>query len=166
MRRAEYGTAGVPDYMGQGQLAERYTQFIIQELLPYLQQRYPTFPLTRRAFAGWSLGGLSALDIVWRYPSFFQLAGIFSGSLWWRSKPLGADYRDDRDRIMHQLIRVGNFHPGQQFFFECGTADETADRNMTLLPGKRPWLNFYNFSSSFRNQVVGHRCADVKTMLG
>lgn len=128
-RRAEYGTAGVPDYLGQGQEAENYTRFIIRELLPFLQRQYPGMRVTRRAFAGCSLGGLSALDITWRYPDIFQLAGVFSGALWWRSKPLGNDYRDDRDRIMHQLIGAGSYHPGQQFFFECGTADETADRN-------------------------------------
>ncbi|MET3877013.1 alpha/beta hydrolase-fold protein [Chitinophaga sp. OAE865] len=128
-RKAVYGTAGVPDYMGQGQLAESYTRFIIDELLPFLQQQYPDMRIVKRAFAGFSLGGLSALDIVWRHPDIFGLAGVFSGSLWWRSKPLGEDYNDDTDRIMHQLIRAGSYHPGQQFFFECGTADETADRN-------------------------------------
>lgn len=128
-RKAIYGTAGVPDYMGQGQLAENYTRFIIDELLPFLQQQYPDLRIVKRAFAGFSLGGLSALDIVWRHPDLFGLAGVFSGSLWWRSKPLGAGYNDDTDRIMHQLVRAGSYHPGQQFFFECGTADETADRN-------------------------------------
>lgn len=128
-RRAEYGTAGVLDYLGQGAQAESYTRFILRELLPYLQQQYPGMQIRQRAFAGFSLGGLSALDIVWRYPDLFQLAGVFSGSLWWRSKPLGSDYQDDEDRIMHQLVRQGTYHPGQQFFFECGTDDETADRN-------------------------------------
>ncbi|HEY8958289.1 alpha/beta hydrolase [Chitinophaga sp.] len=128
-RKAIYGTAGVPDYMGQGQLAGNYTRFIIDELLPFLQQQYPGLQIVKRAFAGFSLGGLSALDIVWRHPDLFGLAGVFSGSLWWRSKPLGEGYNDDTDRIMHQLIRAGSYHPGQQFFFECGTADETADRN-------------------------------------
>ncbi|WP_436488281.1 alpha/beta hydrolase [Chitinophaga sp. ARDCPP14] len=128
-RKAVYGTAGVPDYLGQGQLAGSYTRFIIEELLPFLQQQYPDMRIVKRAFAGFSLGGLSALDIVWRHPDIFQLAGVFSGSLWWRSKALGPDYQDDTDRIMHQLIRAGSYHPGQQFFFECGTADETADRN-------------------------------------
>ena len=128
-RRAEYGTAGVLDHQGQGGQAESYTRFIIRELLPFLQQAYPGMQFQRRAFAGFSLGGLSALDIAWHYPDLFQLAGVFSGALWWRSKPLGDGYLDDKDRIMHQLIRKGSYHPGQQFFFECGTADETADRN-------------------------------------
>ncbi|WP_291926016.1 alpha/beta hydrolase-fold protein [Chitinophaga sp.] len=128
-RRAEYGTAGILDYQGQGALAENYTRFILRELLPFLQQQYPDMPIRQRAFAGFSLGGLSALDIAWRYPEIFQLAGVFSGALWWRSRPLGEGYDDNKHRIMHQLIRNGHRHPGQQFFFECGTADETADRN-------------------------------------
>jgi hypothetical protein len=30
---------------------------------------------------------------------------------------------------MHLQIRKGTFHPWVQFFIECGTQDETADRN-------------------------------------
>ncbi|PSL46468.1 enterochelin esterase-like enzyme [Chitinophaga niastensis] len=128
-RRAEYGTAGVLDHQGYGAMAEGYGRFIIRELLPFLQQQYPAMTFTQHAFAGFSLGGLSALDIVWHHPDIFQLAGVFSGALWWRSKPLGGDYHDDKDRIMHRLIRSGGYRAGLQFFFECGTADETADRN-------------------------------------
>nr|WP_307735063.1 alpha/beta hydrolase-fold protein [Chitinophaga nivalis] len=128
-RRQEYGTAGILDYQGQGRLAGQYTRFVIGELLPFLTAQYPDAVFKRRAFAGCSLGGLSALDIVWRHPEIFQLAAVFSGALWWRSRALDAGYRNDRDRIMHRLIREGSYQPGLQFFFECGTADETADRN-------------------------------------
>ncbi|MBC9929969.1 alpha/beta hydrolase [Chitinophaga qingshengii] len=128
-RRQEYGVAGIADYQGDGALAAVYTQCVIKELLPFLEQRYPALAQVRRAFAGFSLGGLSALDIVWQHPQYFQLAGVFSGALWWRSRPLDAAYRDERDRIMHRRIRESAYRPGLQFFFECGTADETADRN-------------------------------------
>src|SRR5262249_6152174 len=81
------------------------------------------------SFAGFSLGGLSALDIVWNHPQAFSKAGVFSGSLWWRTKGLDDGYNEDSDRIMHAQVRAGQYHPGQQFFFETGTQDETADRN-------------------------------------
>jgi len=82
-----------------------------------------------KAFAGFSLGGLSALDIVWNHPQEFLKAGVFSGALWWRTKALDKGYVEDRDRIMHVSIRKGNYHPGLKFFFETGTMDETEDRN-------------------------------------
>lgn len=128
-RRQEYGVAGIADYQGDGALAAVYSQCVIKELLPFLEQRYPALTQVKRAFAGFSLGGLSALDIVWQYPQYFQVAGVFSGALWWRSRPLDAAYRDERDRIMHRRIRESAYQPGLQFFFECGTDDETADRN-------------------------------------
>ncbi|MEC5143296.1 alpha/beta hydrolase-fold protein [Chitinophaga sp. 212800010-3] len=128
-RKQEYGTAGIPDYMGQGALAEVYTRFVTEELLPFLEAQYPSLYRQLKAFAGFSLGGLSALDIAWHHPDIFQLAGVFSGALWWRSRAVGPGYSDAQHRIMHQQIRSGEYHPGQQFFFECGTADETADRN-------------------------------------
>ncbi|GAC1486213.1 MAG: hypothetical protein NVS1B13_13530 [Flavisolibacter sp.] len=81
------------------------------------------------AMAGFSLGGLSALDIVWRHWNNFSLVGVFSGSFWWRTKDLNDDYNDDTDRIIHQLIKNGTYHPGLRFYFTTGSLDETADRN-------------------------------------
>lgn len=128
-RRQEYGVAGIADYQGDGSLAAVYSQFVIRELLPFLEQQYPSLNGVKRAFAGFSLGGLSALDIVWQYPQYFSMAGVFSGALWWRSRSLDDHYQEARDRIMHRRIRESAYRPGLQFFFECGTADETADRN-------------------------------------
>ncbi|CAL1519605.1 alpha/beta hydrolase-fold protein [Chitinophaga sp. MM2321] len=128
-RRLEYGTAAEADYLGQGNRAADYTRFIMEELLPFLEKEYSNVTFTRRAFAGFSLGGLSALDIVWQHPGIFSMAGVLSGALWWRSHELNEDYNDHDHRIMHRLIREGDYHPGLQFFFQCGTADETDDRN-------------------------------------
>ena len=83
-----------------------------------------------RAFAGFSLGALMALDIVWNHPEKFTKAGLFSGSFWWRSiDQTEDDYDDDQHRIMHQEIRNGSYFPGLKFFFQCGNMDETMDRN-------------------------------------
>jgi enterochelin esterase-like enzyme len=128
-RRQEYGVAGIADYQGNGALAAVYSQFVIKELLPFLEKQHPALAGVKRAFAGFSLGGLSALDIVWQHPQYFSMAGVFSGALWWRSRPQDAAYREERDRIMHRRIRESAYRPGLQFFFECGANDETADRN-------------------------------------
>src|SRR4030095_1874938 len=101
------------------------TRFIMEELLPLIQITYH-LPVTRtKAFAGFSLGALSALDIVWNHPSEFSTVGVFSGSLWWRSKDqYDATYDDDQDRIMHQIIRKSANKPRLKFFFESGKLDE------------------------------------------
>lgn len=128
-RKQEYGVAGFPDYAGRGAKAAGYASFILEELLPLLYKYFHINKAIPKAFAGFSLGGLAALDIVWNHPAIFSKAGIFSGSLWWRSKSLEEDYDEDGDRIILNRIREGNYHPDLQFFFECGTEDEKEDRN-------------------------------------
>ena len=129
-RKMEYGTASQPDFKGRGAKAAGYTRFILEELLPRIQITYH-LPVTKaKAFAGFSLGALSALDIVWNHPSEFSAVGVFSGSLWWRSKDQhDASYDDDKDRIMHQIIRKSPNKPRLKFFFESGKLDEQRDRN-------------------------------------
>jgi enterochelin esterase-like enzyme len=156
-RKMEYGTAAIPDYLGRGAMAGRYTAFVLDELLPRLEEQLSRLeerssrleersssvedmlppPKTARApqfkdkaFAGFSLGALSAMDIVWNHPQVFNRAGLFSGSFWWRTKDKDdPGYRDETDRIMHRQVCEGSHHPGLRFFFECGTDDEREDRN-------------------------------------
>jgi len=129
-RKNEYGTAKVLDYKGRGAKAARYQRFILEELLPFIRKQYAITSFSQKAYAGFSLGGLSALDIVWNNPDEFSLAAVFSGSLWWRDKDQDdADFNEDTDRIMHRQVREGKYHPWVKFFFQVGTLDETADRN-------------------------------------
>ena len=128
-RKEEYGTATVLDFAGRGKKSAAYDHFITEELLPFIHIKYGIERFREMAIAGFSLGGLSALDMVWRHPDQFTIAGVFSGSLWWRSRDLGPEYNDDTDRIMHQLIREGEYHEGLRFYFTTGSLDETADRN-------------------------------------
>jgi enterochelin esterase family protein len=128
-RKNEYGTAKIPDYEGRGSKTKAYNRFILDELLPLIHTKYGIEQFRQKAFAGFSLGGLTAMDMVWNYPEIFTMAGVFSGSLWWRTKSLDDNYNDDTDRIMHAQVRAGKFHPGLQFYFTTGSLDETADRN-------------------------------------
>ncbi len=129
-RKKEYGIAGYPDYLGRGAKAGLYTSFIMEELMPFIRKAYAIKSFREKAFAGFSLGGLMALDIVWKHPDEFRKAGIFSGSLWWRSIDQSEDdYDDDKHRIMQQQVRDGQYHPGLKFFFQCGNMDEKKDRN-------------------------------------
>ncbi len=129
-RKNEYGTANVLDYKGRGAKAGLYTQFIMQELIPFIRRKYSIISFKEKSFAGFSLGGLAAMDIVWNHPNEFFKAGVFSGSLWWRDKDqFEPDFDEDRDRIMQRQVRDGNYYPWLKFFFETGTQDESADRN-------------------------------------
>ena len=127
-RKMEYGTASIKDYKGRGAKAQLHQQFVFDELMPYLKT-YWQHEFKEKTYAGFSLGGLSAIDTVWHYPDVFSKAAVFSGSLWWRSKGINDGYNEDTDRIMHQLIRDGDFKKGLKFYFTTGSLDEIMDRN-------------------------------------
>jgi enterochelin esterase family protein len=128
-RKNEYGTARIRDFAGRGSKAEAYNRFILEELIPFLHMEFGIEKFAQTGFAGFSLGGLTALDMVWNHPGVFSFAGVFSGALWWRTKSLEDDYVEERDRIMHQQIRTGKYTPGLRFYFTTGSQDESADRN-------------------------------------
>ena len=129
-RKMEYGVIGEPDFKGRGALAMDYADFLFNELLPVATKKFHLNPSMEKSIAGFSLGGLSALDIAWSFPGEYKYAAVFSGSLWWRSiDQSDNDYDDDKHRIMHQHIRRGKLLPGLKFFFQCGNKDETRDRN-------------------------------------
>jgi predicted alpha/beta superfamily hydrolase len=101
----------------------------LDELLPFIRTTYHINSFKEKSFAGFSLGGLSALDIVWNHALDFSKVGVFSGSLWWRRKGYSEGYDEEKDRIMHMQINKGTYKPGLKFFIQTGLLDETADRN-------------------------------------
>lgn len=130
-RIQEYGTARYLDYANRGQQSAAYAQFITQELIPYLEKNYRIHSNPhKRAVAGFSLGGLSAFDLVWNQPQLFGKVGVFSGALWWRSEAFKPEY-PDADRIIHTMVeRDATAERAQlQFWLQAGTNDEKEDRN-------------------------------------
>ncbi|WP_129714199.1 esterase family protein [Pedobacter sp. SYP-B3415] len=131
-RLNEYGVAGCPDFQGRGSKADLYSNFITTELLPVVEEWSGIQVRGKRAFAGFSLGGLSAFDIAWKHEGLFDIAGVFSGAFWWRSKDLNDGYTE-QDRIMHRVIRETASAPDLEFWLMTGTEDETADRNRNFI---------------------------------
>lgn len=131
-RLMEYGIANRPDFKKRGAKANLYTQFIIEELIPYIQREVDMAINGKRVFAGFSLGGLTAFDIAWNNDNYFDAVGVFSGSFWWRKKDLKAGYTDN-DRILHEMIRETKTNPSLKFWLMTGTNDETADRNHNFI---------------------------------
>jgi len=131
-RLQDYGVANRPDFKKRGANAHIYADFIIRELIPFLQAESGAALNGKRAFAGFSLGGLSAFDIVWNHPEHFDHAGVFSGSFWWRKKDLKAGYTD-KDRILHQMIRDTKKISPLKFWLMTGTEDELSDRNQNFI---------------------------------
>ncbi|MCU0339110.1 MAG: alpha/beta hydrolase-fold protein [Spirosomaceae bacterium] len=149
-RLQEYGVAAEADYKQRGAKAKAYTDFVLKELRPYIAQKYPVSQNpAQTVFCGFSLGGLSAFDIVWQHPEIFGKVGVFSGSFWWRSRAYENHYDDYQDRIMQRRVResgqfgvyssqftvhslepnVGSSRAALAFWLQTGTEDEKDDRN-------------------------------------
>jgi enterochelin esterase-like enzyme len=125
----EYGTARQADYKNRGNKAAQYTEFFVEELMPAIRAAFRcSNDASKNVIAGFSLGGLSALDIAWAHPSVFGKVGVFSGSFWWRSQEWRPE-DPDGGRIMHDIIHHSLPNEGMKFWFQCGTKDEDSDRN-------------------------------------
>lgn len=126
----EYGTTYSADYKKRGRGAASYHKFILTELLPMIYNNFEiSSDKSRRAVMGFSMGALSAFDIVYQNPQVFGLAGCFSGSFWWRKKSYFRGFDEKRDRIVHRMVRKQGFKPGLRFWFMAGTLEEDEDRN-------------------------------------
>lgn len=129
-RMHEYGTASSADYKGRGAKAKKYSQFVIEEFIPFIKEEFKASESgVDWVYCGMSLGGLSAFDIVYNHPSYFSKVGVFSGSFWWRKKAYVKKDMADRSRIVLEVVKNGQFSPNLKFWFQCGTEDEAADRN-------------------------------------
>ncbi len=128
-RLHEYGTAGIPNARGLGKKARKYSFFVLDEVLPYINRRYRTLTgPVNTAVMGFSLGGLMAFDLAWNHPDVFGAVGVFSGSFWWRTNETDTHAKQE-SRIMHRRIRDTE-NPGYlRIWFEAGTNDEQEDRD-------------------------------------
>jgi enterochelin esterase-like enzyme len=131
-RVQEYGVASKLDFKKRGSKAKAYTEFIISELLPFVENEVKLPINGKKAIAGFSLGGVSAFDIAWHHSSYFDVVGVFSGSFWWRKKDISANYTEN-DRIVHEVIRQTTAKPNLKFWLMTGTEDEKADRNHNFI---------------------------------
>jgi iron(III)-enterobactin esterase len=128
-RLHEYGTAGIPNAQGLGKKARKYSFFMLDEVLPYINRRYRTLigPVNT-AIMGFSLGGLMAFDLAWNHPDVFGAVGVFSGSLWWRTMDADMHARQE-SRIVHRRVRDMESPGYLRMWFQAGTHDEKEDRD-------------------------------------
>lgn len=121
----------------------RYETFITMELIPYIDQHYPTLPgNTHRAITGLSMGGHGALYLAIRHRGLFGAAGATSGGVdfrpfpenWGIKKDLG-DYAGhkanwDNNTVIHAVDDLNN---GQlRLIIDCGVNDFFLAGNRSL----------------------------------
>lgn len=84
--------------------ADRFLQFLGEELVPYVESRYRTEPF--RILIGHSFGGLFAIHAMSQNPELFQATLAISPSLWWdEGEPVNRAQKlfESRPNLRHRL---------------------------------------------------------------
>jgi len=116
---------------------ERHGRFLVEELLPGLEERFPLIQSPgSRALAGASFGAVAALSTAWRHPGVFDRLLLLSGSFAF------TDIGDTHDRgpLFDPVVRFVNAfrrspgRPARSVYLACGTYESLIYYNRSMLP--------------------------------
>ena len=109
-RIQEYTPSKAPK-LGGGR-ADRYGKFLLQEVMPFIQNEYrsQTGPQVT-GIGGSSLGGLVSLYFGLKYPQTFGKIAALSPSVWWNQ------------RVILRLAAAANLHPRPSIWLDIGTRE-------------------------------------------
>ncbi len=79
---------------------ERFTDFIAQELIPYIDNKYPT--ASNKTFVGHSFGGLLVVNTIINRPELFNNYIAIDPSLWWDNEVLTREVADKLSSEKHK----------------------------------------------------------------
>jgi predicted alpha/beta superfamily hydrolase len=103
-------------------LARKYARFLIDELKPYIDQKYRTNPDAEfTGLGGSSLGGLVTLTIGILYPQVFSRLIVMSPSIWWD------------DFTIYRLVDSIEQRPPLKIWLDTGTAEPGWEQARELL---------------------------------
>lgn len=115
---------------------EKHAQFLVEELVPLLEERYPLVgtPATR-GLMGASFGAVATLAAAWRHPGFFGNIMLQSGSFAFTD--IGTH---DRGPLFDPVVEfVNEFRekpgkPAERAYISCGTYESLIYYNRSMLP--------------------------------
>jgi predicted alpha/beta superfamily hydrolase len=118
---------------GDGGHADDYGRMLVEELKPFIDATYKTFPgAANTAIGGSSLGGLLTMHLGLRYPTAFGKLAVLSPSVWW-----------DNRVILGEVDALPNKLP-QRIWLDAGTREgEETIANSRLLRDalvKKGWV--------------------------
>lgn len=114
-----------------------HATFVVEELLPFLEERYPLFEKPRyRGLMGASFGGVATLSTAWWYQGVFGRLLLQSGSFAF------TDIGDEHQRgpafdPVVKLINAFRDEPGkpsEKVYMSCGMYESLIYENRSLMP--------------------------------
>jgi len=91
---------GYSEWVKESGGGERFTDFIAQELIPYIDNTYPT--ASNKTFVGHSFGGLLVVNTLINRPELFNNYIAIDPSLWWDNEALTRDIADKLSSERHK----------------------------------------------------------------
>jgi enterochelin esterase family protein len=114
-----------------------FSQAIVKELIPHIQQNFSLSPSTPVFLCGQSLGGLCALHSLLLFPTSFKGLILQSGSYWWsdysKSEFLNGHTERFLEVIEHYLQPIPN---SSQIFIRTGAYETDMREDSHLLYAK------------------------------
>ena len=108
VRIYEYTPTKAPR-LGGGR-ADRYAKFLMQEVMPFIQQEYRAVPDARvTGMGGSSLGGLLSIYLGLKYPQVFGRLAALSPSVWWNQ------------RVIYRFAAAAPVEPRPRIWLDIGT---------------------------------------------
>jgi len=124
------------DLQGRGGGAQNYCNFLIEELIPEIEKKFPVS--TDRSLVGSSLGGLVSIYAgITHYKTFTRIAAL-SPSLWW-----------DHLKILQLLTKSKNF--SDSLYADSGT--EGGERSMDVLELEKVMQQYFNQKVIFQKII-------------
>ncbi len=116
---------------------ERHAKYIVEELVPHLQKRFPLAAEPRaRCLMGASFGGVASLSTAWRYPGFFGRLLLQSGSFAFsdigRTNRRGPAFEPVID-FMNQF-RADAKRISERVYLSCGMYESLIYENRSMKP--------------------------------
>ncbi|MBN2795558.1 MAG: alpha/beta hydrolase [Clostridia bacterium] len=93
-----------------GGLGEKYVNFLVNDLIPYINKQYKTLS-GPYALIGSSMGGFISLYAGVKYPEIFNKIGAFSTAVWFAEKPL------------LELMENSQYSKNSQWYLDIGTKE-------------------------------------------
>jgi predicted alpha/beta superfamily hydrolase len=110
-RLDEYTPTPSTDGRGGGH-ADDYGRMVVEELKPFIDRTYKTFPgVANTAMGGSSLGGLLTMHLGLRYPTVFGKLAVLSPSVWW-----------DQQVILREVAAIVA-KPSQRIWLDAGARE-------------------------------------------
>jgi len=115
---------------------ETHARFIVEELVPMIEERFPTYRKPEyRGMMGASFGAVATLHAAWKYPGFFSRLLLQSGSFAFTD--IGRHEKGPAFDPVVDFVNEFRKNPGrpaEKIFVTCGIYESLIYENRSLVP--------------------------------